>query len=436
MIFWSLVNIALSIVLSLWIRAPLVRAYLIVNYILMINPPVMWWIFDVAHPKFTPGNDSYSTTLLFVAIYNIVLCGGFALFMRIMPCRSSTKRSFVDYAWKDHQNQQRLILITLSLAVCGFIAKLGLNSIGAFRMNDGVADGGGPFLQVMKVLSEFDLIAIILLGELRIHSRGFHRRLNFALIGLLAVSVTVALLSGSRAQLITVAILALLAYRDQAQRRKHVVYPAIAALVPTIFLAFPLLGTYRNVGYDFNEARQQMADIGGEKSDIAMDVIVTRLNYHEVVARVIDYVEIYGPAGGQVYWNNFIAVIPRLIWPGKPQISNDSQELGHKLDMVTSNDQSTSIGLQVIGEAFYEFGWIGLWVAIFQALIFTLIHKNFFRPGSPASMTAYIYASIFILQRDGYFSVIPGLIWLGIAVSMFFLALRLYPTAPSSTVTR
>ena len=101
-------------------------------------------------------------------------------------------------------------------------------------------------------------------------------------------------------------------------------------------------------------------------------------------------------------------------------ISNDSQLLRRQLGLVTLNDQSTSIGLQVVGESFFEYGWIGLWVAIFQALIFAFGHRNLYRPGNPAAMAVYIVFCIYILQRDGYFAVVPGLIWLFIGFVFFF----------------
>ena len=157
---------------------------------------------------------------------------------------------------------------------------------------------------------------------------------------------------------------------------------------------------YRGNNFDIGEARYLFERSGVGVGDVVKDVIVTRLNYNEPLARVVDYVDFHGPAVGQVYWNNLIGVVPRLIWPGKPQIENDSKELGHQLGLVALDDTETSIGLQVVGEAFYEFGWLGLWVATFQALIFTMIHKNFFRHGNPAAMTVYTILVFYILQRD------------------------------------
>ncbi len=424
--FWALFNIAVSLILYSWIKAPLVRAYLIVNYVLIVNPPLMWIFFGLSHPKFIPGDVNYSIALVFMVMFNIVLCSSFVILKKVLPKSRIAQRRVVGHRLNFSPHFNLLVFITLALALVGFVGKFGLNSAGAFRMNENNGGSAGPFLQLMKVFAGFDLFAIILLGEMRLASKKVRPSLNAALLFLLGLSLTFAIASGSRSQSVTILILSVLAYRDLVRRNWMIVYPSILAGAPSIFLLFPLLGYYRNNEFSFAEARYRLRESGLQVSEIFSDVIVTRLNYHEVLGRVVDYVSFHGPAGGSVYWNNIIGFIPRLIWPGKPQISNNSRELGHQLDLVTLDDQTTSIGLQVVGEAFYEYGWLGLWVAVFQAAIFALIHKNFFRPHNPAAMTVYSYATFYILQRDGYFAVVPGLIWLVIGFTCFFFTFRLF----------
>lgn len=418
MIFWAVINVAVSLFFGLCIKAPLMRAYLFLNYVLIVNPAFMWAFFDIAHPKFLAGHSSYTLAMVFMALFNIILCGTFMLLMRTLPHSKLAKRYVVAHRINYNQNIHRIILITSMLAMLGYLGKLGLDSIGALRILD-VVDRG-PSLQLIKILAGFDLIAIILLSELRMAIKERFSTIDVVLSAMLIVSLGFALSTGSRSQTLTVMIIGLIGYRDVVRRYKIIIFPAIAAVIPSSFLLFPLLAYYRGSNYDFTEARYLLEDTGSTIQDIMGDVVVTRLNYHESLARVIDYVQYNGPSGGTVYWNNIIGVIPRLIWPDKPEISNNSRELGHQLGLVTQNDSMTSIGLQVVGEAFFEFGWLGLWIAVFQALIFTLIHKNFFRPGNPAAMTVYIFIAFFILQRDGYFAVVPGLIWQIIGFIIFF----------------
>jgi hypothetical protein len=291
--------------------------------------------------------------------------------------------------------------------------------MGAFRMNEG---GGvdSPYLQLLKVFAGYDLIAIVLLGEIRLSVVRRVRTVNTVLVALILLALAFALWSGSRSQVVTVLILTLLGYRDFLRRNWIVMFPSLGLLLPSVFIIFPLLGYYRNSGHNFSEAIYYLRSAGLDTWDIVVNVILTRLNYSETYVRVFDAVERAGPSGGAVYWNNIIGVIPRAIWPSKPQIDNNSKALGHELGLVSIDDTNTSIGLRVVGEAYYEYGWIGLWVAAFQALIFFLIHKNLFYPGNRVAMTVYTMLCFYILQRDGYFAVVPGLIWQVISFSIFF----------------
>ncbi len=425
MILWAIINVLVSSMFFVTIRAPLMRAYLIINYVLVVNPSFMWEFFGLAHPKFILGHDMYAVALMYMAAFNTVLGISFIALMRSLPRSKAATRSIVAHRLNDLTHVNRIVWAVMILAAIGVIGKVGLDSLGVLRMGQAVAEGagGGPLLQVTKVIASFDLLALILLGELRLAQRQPTYLTRMALPGLLAVVLLLAIASGSRAQSLTTLIAAALSYRDVVRRYWYVVYPLAIASVPSIFVLFPLLGFYRLNGYNFAEARQSVKMTGTTTSENLLDVIVTRLNYQEAIARAVNYVELNGPQGGAIYWNNVIGLVPRLIWPDKPEITNDSRELGHLLELVTLNDESTSIGLQVVGESFYEYGWLGLWVAVFQALIFAIIHKNFFRPGLPAAITVYTYACFFILQRDGYFAVVPGLIWLSIGIAFFFAVL-------------
>jgi hypothetical protein len=424
MLFLAIVNLAISAIFLYLIKAPLMRAYLVVNYILIVNPMFMWTVFGLAHPRFIPGHDSYIEALMFMASFNLVLCLSFIMLMRTLPRSQIALRAIVGHRLNFQVSPKGLMGVTLLMAAVGLIFKFQLDAMGGLRMGGRGADG--PFLQAVKVFSSFDLMALVLLGESRLAYKDRSRLMNLALVGLFGASLLVALATGSRSQSVTVLIVGLLAYRDKVQQFGLIIYPLMAVMMAPVFTLFPLLAYYRGNNFDIVEARYLFERSGVGVWDVVKDVIVTRLNYNEPLARVVDYADFHGPAGGQVYWNNLIGIVPRLIWPGKPQIENDSKELGHQLGLVALNDTETSIGLQVVGEAFYEFGWLGLWVAAFQALIFTMIHKNFFRPGNPAAMTVYTILVFYILQRDGYFAVVPGLIWQMIGFTFFFFGLSLF----------
>ncbi|MEQ8327950.1 MAG: hypothetical protein RIE84_07810 [Parvibaculum sp.] len=418
MVFWAVVNVAISLIFVLSIKAPLMRAYLILNYVLIVNPTFMWTFFGIAHPRFIPGHGSYEIALIYMALFNLVLCCSFLVLMRLLPRSRFARRHVLAHRINTSEDTGRMVFIAVGLVALGVTGKLVLDSMGALRMLD--AGGTGPFLQAVKVLAGFDLLSIVLLGELRLSAKRRQKLLNSVLASVLLISFILAVASGSRSQSVTVLLLGLLAYRDVVLHYRLVVVPVLALVIPVVFMLFPLLGHYRNHNYDLTEALYLLEKTNQDRYEIMLDVVATRLNYQETVARAVDVVQHQGPMGGAVYWNNIVGVIPRLIWEGKPSIDNDSRQIGHMLGIVTVDDTSTSIGLQVVGESFFEYGWLGLWVAVFQALIFTMIHKNLYCPGNRVGMTAYIFVSLYILQRDGYFAVVPGLIWLLIGFILFF----------------
>lgn len=414
MVYWAVINVALSVAFFLLIRSNLMRFYLLLNYVLIVNPAFIWAFLGEAHPLFIPGSPSYETALAYMAMFNIVLCGSFMFFLRYLPNLGVIRRNLLSDRLNSTEHISRVVLSALLLFGMGLLGKLLLDGMGALRMLD--VGGEGPLLQALKVFAGFDILALLVLGEVR-HSHRAHIPVLLPLIG---VSFVVAMISGSRAQTITILIIMMIVYRSTVRKYWYLVYPAVVAAMPLVFYIFPLLGFYRISNHNFAEANYLVQQMEITPSQIMVDVFVTRLNYLEPLARVIDFVARDGPAGGSVYWNNIIGVVPRLIWPGKPEISNDSQFLGHQLGLVTLNDESTSIGLQVVGESFFEYGWIGLWVAVFQALIFAFGQRIFYRPGNPAAMGAYTMFCIYILQRDGYFAVVPGLIYLLIGFFFFF----------------
>ena len=344
---WAIINVMISIAFFLLIRANLMRFYLLLNYVLIVNPAFMWLIFGEAHPKFVPSSNTYEIALIYMAIFNIVLCSSFMFFIKQLPPLSLVRRHLMGHQLISIQPTNRVIFAALILCIMGLVGKLLLDGMGALRMLD--SGSGGPLLQATKMLSSFDILALLVLGEVR-NSRRVHISVLLPLIG---VSLAVAVITGSRSQTITMLIIALIVYRSTVRKYWFLFYPAVVAISPLVFFVFPFLGLYRLNSHNFALALYLFERMEVKPTEIMLDVLVTRLNYLEPLARVINLVTWEGPSGGSVYWNNIIGLVPRLIWPGKPVFGNDSQLLGHQLGLVTLNDESTSIGLQVVGESFF-----------------------------------------------------------------------------------
>lgn len=419
MLLLLLINILLSVSFFLSIRSVLVRAYLSINYLVMLNPVLIWYLFDVSHHKFRPDNPTNETALIYVAVFNLVLCVSYIAYLHVVPrFRVIGKISF-GYTINILKNIDRVVLCAVVIALAGYGSKFILDSIGAFKML-GVSTYDGHFLQIVRQLSIFDLFAIIFLAEIRLSIYKTRALLELALLLLLVISMAFAVWSGSRGQVLVIVLLGMIAYRDIIRNHLSMFVPVMLLAVPLIFYMFPLMSLYRGHGYDLNKAIDMVliAELGS--FEVGLDVLVSRFNYFEPLVRAIEYVEYNAAAGGSVYLNNFIGLVPRAVWPNKPSISNDSQMLAHHLGLVESDDTTTSVGLRAMGEAYYELSWLGVMIANIQAFLFVIIHKNTYWPGNVVLMTMYTYLILYILQRDAYFAVVPGLVLQIVGFVLFF----------------
>jgi len=196
--------------------------------------------------------------------------------------------------------------------------------------------------------------------------------------------------------------------------------------LPLMSYIFPLMSLYRGNGYNLTVAIDMLLMAEVSRFEVSLDVLVSRFNYFEPLVRTIEYVGNNAASGGAIYLNNFIGLVPRVVWPDKPLISNDSQMLAHQLALVNAADNKTSVGLRAMGEAFYELSWFGIVIANIQAFLFVIIQRSTYWPGNIVLMTIYIYLILYILQRDAYFAVIPGLALQMIGFIVFFGVIALF----------
>jgi len=418
MTIWAIINTLIFVIFTKVLKSPILRVYLLVNFIIFVIPVYMDYFFGIHHPKFIPGDISYALSLKYMSIFNIVLCVSYVLLLNSIPKIAQISSSLRYHSLNSPNPDSSAIASIFMMIGVAFLAKLQLNTMGSIRMLE--VTSGGPYLQLLKVFGGFDILALILFGEVRNFVNKYGKMYNKLYFSAVVLCMMFAIYSGSRGQVVIVILITLLAFRRKIWRHRIVMVPVLMSGLPFLFVIFPLIGYWRVSEYNLDDALFLFDKYGETGIYIMLNVLSTRLNYLEPLARVISLVTEKGPAGGESYWNNLIGVIPRAIWSGKPQITNNSQDLGHELNLVSLTDESTSIGLRVLGESFYEFGWLGIWIAIFQALIFVLIHKNLYFPGKAVSMTVYIYMIIFLITRDGYFAVIPGLIWVIIGIALFF----------------
>tara|TARA_B100000212_G_scaffold332635_1_gene301119 strand:- start:466 stop:1056 length:591 start_codon:yes stop_codon:yes gene_type:complete len=181
------------------------------------------------------------------------------------------------------------------------------------------------------------------------------------------------------------------------------------------------MSSFRNANYDIFLAFELISfkfSIQDIQTTIA-EQFIGRFNYLQTLSRVMYVVTNTGIENSSIYLNNIIGLIPRVIWPDKPFISDYGIDTGATLEMINAFDFKSSLGLGVSGEAFYRLGYFGLIVALFEANFFAFFTKNFNFKKNLTAQTLFIFYTIKLLSRDGYFAILPGLIWDSLSCFLF-----------------
>jgi hypothetical protein len=101
-----------------------------------------------------------------------------------------------------------------------------------------------------------------------------------------------------------------------------------------------------------------------------------RLNEYEVVSGSIRVIST-GAAElhfGSDYFNFFVNLVPRVIWPDKPSVFYGN-EFGHSIGMLSPSDIGTAIAPTLIGESYLNFSDAGIFVAGLLAIIYFLFYR-------------------------------------------------------------
>lgn len=378
--------------------------YMLVVSILYLNPILIGEYFQVYHPKhYFLEENSLIVSLTYLLLYNLVLF----LTYFVLTKRNKQPYQFLFYNYKNRkQSVTKIISGVLLLVAISLGAKYYLYSHGAFRMLGEVK--GTPLLQLFKALSVFNIIAILLLGYFIKNNILKEKKHKLLYLGVSLLSLILAVLTASRGQIIFLIIIYFYIHIDLIRRH---VFKSLVGVFVFLFLSimlFPIVGYYRINDVTFSEAIVHIVKNLDNISLVFLDVLSTRLNYITILSRCIDY---YSEIGEIVfhYHQNLTGLIPRLIWPGKPIIGLDFNLIGTKLGFVSANDTMTAVGLGVYGEAFFQLKYFGIFIGMFHGFLFYFINK--FRVNTPSAFTLYFLLVLFIVSKDGFIAVIPGIIW-------------------------
>jgi len=105
---------------------------------------------------------------------------------------------------------------------------------------------------------------------------------------------------------------------------------------------------------------------------------------------------------GRTYSYFAVALIPRALWPEKPQAGSANGFFAISYGLLTEEGaKTTTFGMSLLGEAFINFGWVGVLLVMFiQGLVISILERIFGSQKSGAGGQA-VFIAFFVFFLNG-----------------------------------
>lgn len=211
------------------------------------------------------------------------------------------------------------------------------------------------------------------------------------LVGALAVTFVIKLLSGSLAQpVLLIVFLGILHWN----RKRRLPWRMIATSVAIVVLLNPIKMTYRGETWNIDPTELGFVEkaelfwesaesyyLDAERPFIEDASTVNRLAHIAVLSYVVEMTPERVPYWmGASYRTLLTSFIPRLLWPDKPQ-ATVGQEFGHRYLLLNDTDEVTSFNLPWLPELYANFGIPGVLLGMFGVgVLFRFLVQKFTAP--------------------------------------------------------
>ncbi|OGI19106.1 MAG: hypothetical protein A3B68_07905 [Candidatus Melainabacteria bacterium RIFCSPHIGHO2_02_FULL_34_12] len=343
-------------------------------------------------------------------------------------------------------NIKNMPLLLLILLFVGWISRIILFSAGAYYHTEVDVN---PIITIpkFKLISQiigngsiFPIVALNLCFVEWMKKKGINYLLSSLVM--LAVEILYALPSGSKERIVFPVLLIIFLY---SLKSKLPVLPLSTGIFFFVFFVFPFVSIYRsiyltgNINIDIPKTFALYQDLFGGFNLNVLNGILTnlfaeRLNYAHIVSVIVNYTPyVWDFKLGFTYLFFLISLIPRIFWPGKPDISFYMNDFGRDYGFLHPSDFTTSIDMTWVGEMFINFGWFGILVAFAYGWFYQIIYSYFCRFNKMTTLTAILYALLlYYMVRGGTFTIQFG----GVIKTLFVIILIFYPFMRKKNKTR
>jgi hypothetical protein len=215
--------------------------------------------------------------------------------------------------------------------------------------------------------------------------------------------------------------------------RGKVPWVPLAALAALAILLHPAMNEYRALTWYGPYAQASITDKGlllsrivlrnlteggTEYGNAALDTMGSRTNQLATVAWVMDLTPRPVPYwNGETYLSVFAALVPRAVWPDKPE-QDLGQQFGHRYGLLDPQDTSTSYNFPMLAESYANFGWPGiiLVMGLVGAIYRVIENAVTMRRDDYGGLVVGAFVLMQLVNMESDFSLVFG----GVAQSLLF----------------
>jgi len=461
-LFYSILIIFIILIYSFIIlkktNYPLINLYLIVNIIIFYLPALLFSLFGLTHPSMSYENNyvfEYTPYILYtiflVLTFDVVMYSSFYLFHKRLKINIHYLDNIKGIT-KDHDFKLFFIIIFLS-AICFDFFTIVLNnsfmnqnyilcnpSLSFFLKTKHLVDSVGYIKNLKQVFSEFSNIKFYLLIISLLYYINNKSKTNGILLFIILIyNFILALFIGSKFSIALIFIIIFCINYNSILKIKNIILTLIIFYL-SLYM-FPIIGTIRNFYYkNYNEEKckiivekfKQIYQVGlnynnnyiSENHGILnkpefvqllteqtflnkpLEIILSRLNYFDITMRSINLkLNNFIENNYMFYLDNIYGLIPRILYPNKNIITNNSNYLA--VDLGVLNQPTHAVGLRPIAEGFYYLGYYYIIIAVILGFLF-YIFKSIYIKNDIIIKSCALYISILMIKRDSFHALLPG----------------------------
>lgn len=318
-----------------------------------------------------------------MALIAVQMGSSFAVSKRFFPEKTEKKHQAKSFQWLDF----KIVIVTVALLGAGWLARIyTIQSDAYFQLARGINDNiSDPFYAAIRMVEVFPLQVICILAirhwRPNVNVSRFWR--NYLYISIF-LEAAYWLPSGRKEPLILAIVLPLIIRYMRTKKLPSRKFMSV--FIASTIMLFPAMYFYRVTAeqsggiYSFADIIAAVTGAAGDSSQFGKsgwDIIFGRFSLLEPVSACIRLLNdnVWEPFLGLSYLQGFMGFIPRLIWPGKPDL-HYGNDFGYYAGYLSERDITTSVSVTFFGESFLNLGYFGIVPLLFIGFVFGYIFKK------------------------------------------------------------